>query len=193
MKTEIAIQAEVVTDDTCQFIVDRPLIDGSKYFDSHDAAESSPLANKIFAIKNVDGVLISNNVVKVSKLGFEQWMPLAKQIGTLIREQLQSDAPAVDPAAFADLPDEKEIRKRMIDLLQTKINPQVSEHGGFVALKDVKRNDVFLQLGGGCQGCGMATVTLRAGIEKMIRESIPEVGAIVDITDHAHGTNPYIK
>ena len=190
---EIVIKAQVLTEDSCQFIIDRPLLNGSKYFDSHDAATASPLAEKIFAIKNVDGVLISNNIVKVSKLGYEQWMPIAKKIGTLIREQFQSGEPVVNESALGSAVDEKEIRRKMIDLLQTQINPNVSSHGGFVALMDVKNNDVYLQLGGGCQGCGMATVTLRTGIEKTIRANIPEVGAVIDITDHENGATPYYK
>ncbi len=190
---EIVIKAQVLTEDSCQFIIDRPLLNGSKYFDSHDAAVASPLAEKIFAIKNVDGVLISNNIVKVSKLGYEQWMPIAKKIGALIREQFQSGEPVVNESALGSAVDEKEIRRKMIDLLQTQINPNVSSHGGFVALMDVKNNDVYLQLGGGCQGCGMATVTLRTGIEKTIRANIPEVGAVIDITDHENGATPYYK
>jgi len=90
---EIAIQAQIISDDACQFIIDRPVVNGSKYFDGVDSAKGSPLAEKLFQIKNVDGILISNNVVKVSKLGFEPWMPIAKQVGTLIREQIQSGVP----------------------------------------------------------------------------------------------------
>jgi len=67
---EIAIQAQIISDDACQFIIDRPVVNGSKYFDGVDSAKGSPLAEKLFQIKNVDGILISNNVVKVSKLGF---------------------------------------------------------------------------------------------------------------------------
>ncbi len=190
---EIVIKAQVLTEDSCQFIVDRPLMNGSRYFDSHDAAAASPLAEKIFAIKNVDGVLISNNIVKVSKLGYDQWMTIAKKVGVLIREQLQSGEPIINESAMNAPIDEQDIRKKMIDLLQSQINPNVSSHGGFVALMDVKNNDVYLQLGGGCQGCGMATVTLRSGIEKMIRANIPEVGAVIDVTDHDNGMSPYYK
>ncbi len=190
---DIAIQAQIITEDSCQFTVNRPLLEGSKYFDSHDAAEASPLAKKIFAIKNVDGVLISNNIVKVSKVGFEQWKPIAQQIGGLIREHVRSDVPTVDPAVMQQLPPADEIRAKVIELLQTQINPSIADHGGYVALHDVKRNDVYLQLGGGCQGCGMANMTLRSGVEKLIRAHIPEAGAVIDITDHSHGMNPYYK
>ena len=77
------------------------------------------------------------------------------------------------------------------ELFAREINPAIAAHGGFVELLDVKGNEVYLRLGGGCQGCGMADVTLKQGIEASIRRVVPEVGAIMDTTDHAAGRNPY--
>ena len=71
--------------------------------------------------------------------------------------------------------------------------PAVSEHGGFVSLLDVKGDAAYIQLGGGCQGCGMVDVTLKQGIEVMIREAVPEIREIIDQTDHAGGNNPYYQ
>jgi Fe/S biogenesis protein NfuA len=84
-----------------------------------------------------------------------------------------------------------EIKERVQHLLDTSINPGVAGHGGFVRLMDVQDNVVYLQMGGGCQGCGMADVTLKAGIERLIKEEIPEVAEVLDTTDHAAGRNPY--
>ena len=84
-----------------------------------------------------------------------------------------------------------EIKERVQHLLDTSINPGVAGHGGFVRLMDVQDNVVYLQMGGGCQGCGMADVTLKAGIESLIKEEIPEVAEVLDTTDHAAGRNPY--
>ena len=77
------------------------------------------------------------------------------------------------------------------ELIDTSINPAVAGHGGFVQLVDVKDNRVYLQMGGGCQGCGAADITLKAGIERMIKEEIPEIEEVLDTTDHASGENPY--
>ncbi|MCW5877667.1 MAG: NifU family protein [Anaerolineales bacterium] len=71
------------------------------------------------------------------------------------------------------------------------INPGVAGHGGWVLLKDVKGEDIYVEMGGGCQGCGMAAVTLRAGIEKAIMEAVPAVRQIIDVTDHDEGESPY--
>ena len=76
-------------------------------------------------------------------------------------------------------------------LLDSTINPAVAGHGGFVQLIDVKDNKVYLQMGGGCQGCGAADITLKSGIERLIREELPEVEEVLDTTDHGAGSNPY--
>ena len=78
-------------------------------------------------------------------------------------------------------------------VLDTQINPAVAGHGGHVALLDVKNDVAYIALGGGCQGCGMADVTLKQGIEVIIREAVPEIRQIIDTTDHASGTNPYYQ
>ena len=84
-----------------------------------------------------------------------------------------------------------DLKERVQHLLDTSINPGVAGHGGFVRLMDVQDNVVYVQMGGGCQGCGMADVTLKAGIESLIKEEIPEVTEVLDTTDHAAGRNPY--
>src|SRR2546427_9266103 len=71
------------------------------------------------------------------------------------------------------------------------LNPMVARHGGRVELIDVQDAVVMVRMAGGCQGCGMADVTLRQGIEAMLQQHVPEVKGIVDITDHTAGSNPY--
>ncbi len=83
--------------------------------------------------------------------------------------------------------------KAVQEAIDTKINPGVAAHGGFVTLLDVKDDIAYVALGGGCQGCGMANVTLKQGIEVIIREAVPEIHQVVDTTDHAGGTNPYYQ
>jgi Fe/S biogenesis protein NfuA len=84
-----------------------------------------------------------------------------------------------------------EFAERVAQVMEAQINPAVASHGGFIRLVDVRDNVVFVELGGGCQGCGMATVTLKQGIERLLKEAIPEIVDVVDVTDHARGSNPY--
>jgi Fe/S biogenesis protein NfuA len=78
-------------------------------------------------------------------------------------------------------------------IIDQQVNPGVASHGGHVELIDVKDNKVYVRLGGGCQGCGMVDVTLRQGIEALIKQEVPQIEAVVDTTDHAGGTNPYYQ
>src|SRR5215213_1052848 len=78
-------------------------------------------------------------------------------------------------------------------VIDAQINPGVASHGGFVELLDVKDSRVFVRMGGGCQGCGMASVTLKQGVEVLIKEQFPQIEAVVDTTDHAGGDNPYYQ
>lgn len=84
-----------------------------------------------------------------------------------------------------------DLRARVQEIIDTMINPAVAGHGGWVELIDVQDNRVYLQMGGGCQGCGAADITLKAGIERLLKEEIPEIAEVLDTTDHAAGTNPY--
>ncbi|MFQ5840591.1 MAG: iron-sulfur cluster assembly accessory protein [Candidatus Methylomirabilales bacterium] len=83
--------------------------------------------------------------------------------------------------------------KAVQQVIDEQINPGVAMHGGPVALLDVKHDTAYIALGGGCQGCGMADVTLKHGIEVMIKEAVPEIRQIIDTTDHAAGANPFYQ
>ena len=189
---EIRITAEPKDNTTCRFVVDRPLYpDGSAFFGDKERASGSGLAEKLFAIDGVSSVLIQDNIVTVNAATGGNWMPIAKQVGSTIRTVLGSGEKAVSDSVLSSIPDPDTIKKRVQSVLDQEINPAVAAHGGWVELIDVKKNEVFIRMGGGCQGCGMADVTLKQGVEKSIRQAIPEVGAIMDTTDHGSGRNPY--
>jgi Fe/S biogenesis protein NfuA len=103
--------------------------------------------------------------------------------------QLTIKAPGIkgsEPSADADM------SQRVSWLLETEINPALASHGGHVALVDItEKLEVVLQFGGGCQGCGMADVTMKQGIEQTLTRHIPEITAVLDVTDHQSGDNPY--
>ncbi|NIS80900.1 MAG: iron-sulfur cluster assembly accessory protein, partial [Anaerolineales bacterium] len=79
------------------------------------------------------------------------------------------------------------------ELIDTKVNPVIASHRGQVTLLDVKDGVAYIEFGGGCQGCGMANMTLKHGVDAMIREAIPEIKQVLDTTDHAAGKNPYYR
>ncbi len=192
MTMDIKINADPESNARCKFTVDRPVCpDSAYYFDSSERAQGSPFAERMFQIPTVTGVLISHERVTVTKSGREEWPVTAKQVGAAIRAHLATGQPAVSDAMRAAIPLAAEIQAKVRQVLEKEINPMVAAHGGQVSLLGVKGNTVYLKLGGGCQGCGQADVTLKQGIEKSIRFAAPEVGDILDTTDHAAGRNPY--
>ena len=105
------------------------------------------------------------------------------------------NVPAVE-APYADAPDldlDDPVVAKVVEVLAVQINPQIAAHGGYAELVAVDGSIAYLRMGGGCQGCGMAAVTLSQGIEVAILDSVPEITEVVDVTDHAGGTNPYYE
>ncbi|RMH19366.1 MAG: hypothetical protein D6701_05120 [Gemmatimonadetes bacterium] len=85
------------------------------------------------------------------------------------------------------------LAERVSTILDTQINPAIAAHGGHISLVDVQGTEIFLEMSGGCQGCAMSRMTLRQGVERMVRQAVPEVTVIHDVTDHASGQNPYFE
>jgi Fe/S biogenesis protein NfuA len=106
-----------------------------------------------------------------------------------------SDPNARKPAAVegpsAELRISGPLADRVQQVIDEVINPGIASHGGFVELVDVSDDTLYIRMGGGCQGCAASAATLRMGIERMVREQVPQIENIVDVTDHTAGVNPY--
>ena len=197
-QVEIRITAEPVDNHRCKFVVSQPLhAAGVRRFASADEAKGSPLAEAIFAIPagGVTEVIVSGNIVTVVKDNPAPWQAVGKAVGAAIRAAAASGAPPV-AAKAAPAPgavDDDALYEQVAKVFDAQVNPMVARHGGHVELIDVQDAVVMLRMGGGCQGCGMADVTLRQGIEGMLAQLVPEVRGIVDITDHTSGSNPYFQ
>lgn len=103
--------------------------------------------------------------------------------------------PAPRPApgsAGTDEEPEGAIAERVREVLDSQVNPAIAAHGGMISLVDVDDTDIYVEMSGGCQGCALSRMTLRQGVERMLREAVPELTAVHDITDHASGENPYM-
>lgn len=186
---DIRIRADVDQADAnvCKFTVDRKVHEGTATFSNRDEAQDTQLARNLFAIPGVARVELSDNAVIVTKTGFDDWRQVGKRIGGAIRFFLNPPPPISDDQLIpAD-----QLRERIQRILDDQINPGVASHGGFVELLDVTDNNVFLRMGGGCQGCGAADVTLKMGVERLLREELPQIQNVFDATDHGAGQNPY--
>ncbi|MFQ5689173.1 MAG: iron-sulfur cluster assembly accessory protein [Gemmatimonadota bacterium] len=85
------------------------------------------------------------------------------------------------------------LAERVQRVLDERINPGVAAHGGVVHLVDIRDDVAYLRMGGGCQGCGLASVTLSQGIKQILLQAVPEIRSVEDVTDHAAGANPYFQ
>lgn len=99
--------------------------------------------------------------------------------------QIRDVRPGAPPAAEGPLAD------RVRQVLNERVNPGIAAHGGAIELVAVEGTEVYIEMGGGCQGCALSRMTLRQGVERMLREAVPEITELHDVTDHAVGANPY--
>ena len=111
--------------------------------------------------------------------------------GGLVIRNHTPPSPAVGVPATADL--SGDIAQRLMQVLEQQINPAIAAHGGSAELVAVEADTAYLRLGGGCVGCGMVSVTLRQGIEVALREAVPVITRVIDVTDHESGENPYYE
>ncbi len=136
--------------------------------------------------------------------GFKNGMAILELLGSAgnlrlnIEQMLRHYLPEIEGVVdFADMTPkpglETEEGRAIRRLLDEHINPQVAGHGGHIALVDVAGDTVYVRLEGGCQGCGMADVTLKQGVANEIRDLVPSIAHVLDVTDHAGGTNPYYQ
>jgi len=88
-------------------------------------------------------------------------------------------------------PPKGELATKVKDVLDAQVNPAVSAHGGEIVLVDVQGTEIFIEMAGGCQGCALSRMTLKQGVERMVRQAVPEITAVHDVTDHGSGENPF--
>lgn len=190
------IKARVEADGmSCTLLVDGPVFEGHSVWltEAETAGNVSPLAEALFAVRGIGSVLIHDTTVALTRsyTTTRAWDSLAKEAGAALRAYLESGKPVVTPRFIENMPPENEIRQRIQTCIDLEINPGIASHSGVVALERVEGNTVYITMGGGCQGCAASAITLRQGIHNAFREAVPEVGAILDETDHAAGTNPF--
>lgn len=191
----IKITGELTLDpQVCKFSVeDLTFLEGTFNCRSKELAEGSPLLEALFGIDGITQVLVSGNTLTIAKSGPDAWQDFAKQIGAIVRDQIKSGKQLIASDVETKRPSEEHIRKAVEELFAKEINPAIASHGGKVELVDVKDSKVFVRLGGGCQGCASAHITLKHGIERAVRQVVPEVTEVVDATDHSAGSNPFYR
>ena len=154
---------------------------GSADFRDADSAERSPLARRLFQIEGVTGVFFGGDFVSVSKSDDADWQMLKPVILGVIMEHFVAGHPLLLAAAAHAAAEEEddgvdsEIVAQIRELLDTRVRPAVAQDGGDIVYRGFQNGIVMLQLQGSCQGCPSSTMTLKMGIENMLKHYIPEV------------------
>lgn len=185
------ISVEPIDDLRCKFILDRSVVEGgTRKFLSPEEAADVPIVAAILEVSAICEVVVSGNVITAIQDGTLPWTAIDPQVRYAI------DAVSAQVAVSAELRspgDDDEAFDIIEEVLNTQINPAVAQHGGQIELIDVQDMTVVVRMMGGCQGCGMANVTLRQGIEETLKRQLPGIKGVKDITDHAAGTDPYFQ
>lgn len=165
---------------TLKFLPGQSVLDlGAADFPNADSAAKSPLAARVFAVAGVTGVFLGTDFVTVTKADDVEWQHIKPAILGAIMEHYQSGAPAIEgegQAAHAahDGPD-GDIVSQIKELLDTRVRPAVAQDGGDITFHGFDRGVVYLHMKGACAGCPSSTLTLKMGIENLLRHYIPEV------------------
>lgn len=196
---EFRVRGEFTPDpNVCRFIVSRPVFEDDWTFQFRSPADApgSRLIEALFGVEGVSDVKIHRDTFTITKNVPEPWPKLAGRLIPVLKTQLASQAPVLDDTrreAMKTAPLDAEVPAIIQDLLERNINPALASHGGWVKLRRVEGQDVYVEMGGGCQGCASSRATMKFGIERAIREAVPQVRNVIDATDHDAGVNPYYR
>ena len=167
---------------TLKFLPGQTVLEtGTADFPSKDTADKSPLATRIYAVDGVTGVFFGNDFVTVTKADATDWDHLKPSVLGAIMEHYQSGQPVIEgDAAGASghaehTGEDAEIVGQIKELLDTRVRPAVAQDGGDITFHGFDRGIVYLHMQGACAGCPSSTLTLKMGIENLLRHYIPEV------------------
>ncbi|MCY4458835.1 MAG: NifU family protein [Albidovulum sp.] len=167
---------------TLKFIPGQPVLErGTADFPKPEAAGESPLASRLFQIDGVTGVFFGTDFVTVTKSDSFRWEHMKPPVLGAIMEHYLSGQPVIEPrdepdgASEADSGPDAEVIKQIKDLLDTRVRPAVAQDGGDIVFHGFDRGIVYLHMQGACAGCPSSTITLKMGIENLLRHYVPEV------------------
>ena len=177
---------------TRKFLPGRTVMEaGGRDFPNADAAEASPLAEALFATGMVDGVYFGRDFISVSAAPTIEWEALEGEVLSILLDHFMLDAPLfragtaagihVAPDGmpdFADDPADADIIDQIKDLIETRVRPAVAQDGGDIVYRGYKEGKLFLQMQGACSGCPSSAITLKRGIEGLIKHYVPEVETV---------------
>ena len=177
---------------TRKFLPGRTVMEsGGRDFPNADAAEASPLADALFATGQVDGVYFGRDFVSVSAAPTVEWENLEADVLSILLDHFLLDAPLFKPgtaagievapdtlSSFEEDPADSDIIDQIKDLLETRVRPAMAQDGGDIVYRGYREGTLYLGMQGACAGCPSSMVTLKRGVESLIKHYVPEVETI---------------
>ena len=177
---------------TRKFLPGRTVMEsGGRDFPNVDAAEASPLAEALFATGQVDGVYFGRDFVSVSAAPTVEWESLEPDVQSILLDHFLLDAPLFKPGTAAGIdvapdaapsieedPADSDIIDQIKELLETRVRPAVAQDGGDIVYRGYRDGKLYLGMQGACAGCPSSMVTLKRGVESLIKHYVPEVETI---------------
>lgn len=171
---------------TLKFLPGRPVMTGgTRDFATPEEAESSPLAEALFDLGDVEGVFFGSDFVSVTAAPGSEWRDLKPNVLSLLLDHFSGDMPlfrpgsasgiAIEDEAPLDDPEDADIVSQIKELIETRVRPAVANDGGDIVYRGFQRGTVFLKMQGACSGCPSSTATLKQGIESLLKYYVPEV------------------
>lgn len=156
---------------------------GTAFFTNVDDAAISPLAIELFSIEGVTAIFLGSDFITVTKDDVSDWSTLKAPLLTSIMDFLVAKKPVMlsskkESATTNDNADDSELVKQIKELIETRVRPAVAQDGGDIIFHNFTDGIVQLELHGSCSGCPSSTITLKSGIENMLKHYIPEVIAV---------------
>ena len=163
---------------------------GTRDFADAETAKASPLANALFESGMVEGVFFGRDFVSVTAAAGASWIDVEPIVVETLLDHFVSGAPLFAPGSaagihvdggdslFEDDPEDAEIIEHIRDLIETRVRPAVAQDGGDIVYRGYKDGTLFLALQGACSGCPSSAITLKRGIESLIRHYVPEVESV---------------
>jgi Fe-S cluster biogenesis protein NfuA len=191
-RRRIRAQASAGDPNAMAFILDAPVHPGRS--GRLEPTDPAPLARALFALEGVLRAEVRDATIWIGKAADADWAMLKPAIAAAIRDVLYETPYPLgedDTTGAPDADPDAALMKEVEALLDRQVNPAVAAHGGHIAADRVEGRTVYLRMSGGCQGCAASSATLRQGVERMLRAALPQIGEIVDVTDHAAGSNPF--
>ena len=174
---------------TLKFLPGRKVMEaGTRDFATPEEAEASPLAEALFSTGDVDGVFFGRDFVSVTAAPGADWRDLKPQVLSVLLDHYSSNAPLFRAGSAADIhvdgedygedPDDADIVAQIRELIETRVRPAVAQDGGDIVYRGFRGGKVYLAMHGACSGCPSSTMTLKQGIESLLKHYVPEVEAV---------------